>query len=279
MTGVTASWLPDGKRLHLQHGPIDLVIGADGAGRQRALEAAKLRFDSILEELVGELPALRAPYRGQRFCGSVAQRMAMAVAPHNSTVFVTPMVAVAGSVADEVLAAMCAAAPLERAYVNNGGDIALHLGPGQVFSMAMAGLDGADLGRIKLFASDPSRGLATSGRGGRSLSMGIADSVTVLAKNAAIADAATTLIANAVDLPDHPAITRKPAIEISPDSDLGSRPVVTSCGVLTPEEVRVALAAGHNAAQAMQAAGLIHAASLHLRNQSMQLTEIMVEHA
>ena len=65
------------------------------------------------------------------------------------------------------------------------------------------------------------RGIATSGWRGRSFSLGIADAVTVLAATAAEADAAATVIANAVDLPGHPAIdTRAGAAS--------SRPTATS---------------------------------------------------
>ena len=53
--------------------------------------------------------------------------MHAAVAPFAEESFITPMAAVAGAVADEILQAMRRAAPLARAYVNNGGDIALHL--------------------------------------------------------------------------------------------------------------------------------------------------------
>ncbi|MCP5071938.1 MAG: UPF0280 family protein [Rhodobacteraceae bacterium] len=279
MTGATASLLPDGKRLHLQHGPIDLIIGAEGRARERAFGAAIERFETILDELVSELPDLRRPLGGANFQSSVAQRMGAAVCPHSAEVFVTPMAAVAGSIADEVLASMSAAGPLKHAHVNNGGDIALYLSDGQSFSMAMAGLDGADLGRIRITSDDVSRGLATSGRGGRSMSLGIADSVTVLARTAAAADAAATLIANAVDLPGHEAITRRPACEIAPDSDLGTRLVVTYCGILTRKEVNTALTAGLHVSQAMQQVNLIHAASLHLRGESLQLSELMVEHA
>ena len=67
------------------------------------------------------------------------------------------------------------------------------------------------------------RGVATSGWRGRSFSLGIADAVTVLAATAAAADAAATIIANAVDLPGHPAIARRPASELEDDSDLGDR--------------------------------------------------------
>ena len=53
--------------------------------------------------------------------------MHAAVLPYAAEHFITPMAAVAGAVAEEVLGAMMRAAELERAYVNNGGDIALHL--------------------------------------------------------------------------------------------------------------------------------------------------------
>ena len=46
----------------------------------------------------------------------------------------------------------------------------------------------------------------------------------------------------AVDLPGHAAIVRQPANQLSPDSDLGPRPVTTAVGPLTPAEARDALA-------------------------------------
>lgn len=276
MGGAVAAWLdggPDG-RLHLQHGPIDLVVGADGgpdpAARLDALAAARARFSTILDELVGELAFLKAPARpgGPRPAGAVARRMAAAVEPFAGETFVTPMAAVAGAVADEVLAAMLAAVdPTRRPariYVNDGGDIALHLDPGAAFRVGVAREDGAGLGRFAVTADDPSRGVATSGRGGRSLSMGIADSVTILAATAAAADAAATIVGNAVDLPGHPAVRRLPAREVVDDSDLGDRPVVVGVGALTAEETAAALAAGVAAAERLAARGLIHAAALFL---------------
>ena len=254
-----------GERLHLQHGPIDLVIGAEGA-RRAAFDAAKAAFEGVLERLVGELPLLRAPSGGTFPDGPVAQRMANAVAPHEG--FVTPMAAVAGAVADHVLAGMVANADLCRAYVNNGGDIALHLAKGESFRLAIAGLQGQGLGTVEIAAESNIRGVATSGRGGRSLSMGIADSVTVLARDAASADAAATLIGNAVDLPGHAAIERVPAEELRPDSDLGKRLVVRDVGRLSPEEIAAALERGMRRADAMRAKGLIAAAALFLRGQS-----------
>ena len=260
-----------GDRLHLQHGPIDLVIGAEGrtGARQRAFEAAAHRFDGLLEELVSELTELRRPMKSDAPLpvGETARRMDQAVRPHCSG-FVTRMAAVAGSVADTLLDAMRAATPLERAYVNNGGDIALHLTAGARFTTAMMGHDGRDLGRIALDAEQGVGGLATSGRHGRSHSLGIADSVTVLAKNAAEADVAATLIANAVNLPGHPLVQRRPACDLDPDSDLGDRAVVTGVGELTGAEVDHALSAGLGRASSLRQHGSIVAAALFLRGES-----------
>lgn len=267
--GPTFAILPDGKRLHLQHGPIDLIIGADG-DRSAAFAAAEDRFSTILDELVCELPLLRSPVTATVLNpkGSAATRMDQATRFFPETDYITPMAAVAGSVADEVLAAMCQSADLHRAYVNNGGDIALFLNMGAQFAMAMAGHDGRDLGRITIKETDPIRGIATSGRHGRSLSLGIADSVTVLARNAAMADAAATMIANHVDLPDHPAVHRRPACEIVDDSDLGNLPIVTHCGPLGLSDIHQALDAGHSYAQRLIRDDHIFGASLFLQNES-----------
>ncbi len=275
-SGPTAALLGDGSRLHLQHGPIDLVIGAEG-NRAAAFAAATARFQTLLTELVAELPLLRQrvgpvlqspALQSPVLQGVVARRMHRACARHGRVMFVTPMAAVAGAVADEVLAAMVKAAAPLRAYVNNGGDIAVHLTVGQVFTVAIAGLNNRPLGRVTLRAADRARGLATSGQGGRSLSMGIADAVTVLGRNGAEADVAATLIANAVDLPGHAAVHRVPACKVQPDSDLGDRLVVVSVGDLSPAAVSRALNRGLAAAEAMRVQGMIDGAALFLRGQS-----------
>ena len=267
--GPQAALLPDG-RLHLHHGPIDLVIGVEGQddARRKAFRAARDRFATVLDELVPELPLLRAPL-GTAPQGMIARRMHRACATAAQGDFVTPMAAVAGSVADAVLAAMLAATPLRRAYVNNGGDIALHLAPGQDYRAAIAGLDGQLAGQVTLRAGDGIGGIATSGQGGRSLSLGIATSVTVLARDAATADAAATLIANAVDLPGHPAITRRPARDLHPDSDLGARLVVTHVAPLPPADIATALSRGAARAQSLVDAGTIAAAALVLQGQGV----------
>lgn len=264
--------MPDGRRLHLQHGPIDIVTRAWGAPGEirRGYAQAAARFETILAELVRELPLLRAPL-GYRVGEAkpapespVARRMADAVRPHRRT-FVTPMAAVAGAVADEVLTAMVSGRDLARAYVNNGGDIAMHLAPGERLSAGIVDrLDAPAIdANLAIGHEMPVRGLATSGWRGRSLSFGIADAVTVLAPTAAAADAAATLVANAVNA-EHPAIGRTPANQVRDDTELGDRLVTVSVGRLPAELVDEALDSGAAAAAAMRRAGLIHAAYLGL---------------
>lgn len=271
MNGPQAHWLADGRRLHLNHGPIDLIVEAfgDAAERRAGCAQAVARFQTILTELVEELPELRRPasLTPSVFAGPTARRMEAAVSPLAES-FITPMAAVAGSVADEVLAALLAGRRLERAYVNNGGDSAIHLGKGGTITLAIAGTGHGMADRITIRAEDGVRGVATSGWRGRSFSLGIADAVTVLARTGAEADAAATLIANAVDLPGHPAVHRVPARDLSPDSDLGERLVTQGVGGLAPGEVARALDNGLAVAEDFRRRGLIAASALFLAGQT-----------
>jgi hypothetical protein len=266
-------FLADSRRLHLQDGPIDLIVEACGseANVRAAYEASAQRFTGLLDELCGELPLLRQAADPARCSlrGIVARRMHAAVAPFATEHFITPMAAVAGSVAEEILDAMLHQARLERAYVNNGGDIALHLADGQHFTVGLADRpDVPGLMRTMIIDSnDLTRGVATSGRHGRSFSLGIADAVTVLAPTASQADAAATIIANAVDLPGHPAIVRCPAHDLQPDSDLGARLVTRGVGELSAGEIGDALEAGAACARRLLAAGLIDGAALRLHGE------------
>ena len=291
--GAVANWLD--RRLHLQHGPIDLIISADGAADvvMNAFARAADAFDGLLATLVEELPILRAPANASPpldLQGLVAKRMHEAIRPHlyryESDDFITPMVAVAGSVADYILDAM--GGGLDRALVNNGGDIALHLSEGTFFDIGIA--DDQDVcfgnfttkasgklagnmplkGQIRLGHDDQIGGVATSGWRGRSHSFGIADSVTVLAKNAADADVAATLIANAISV-SSPVILRQPANELAPDSDLQDRLVTVAVGFLNDDEIYRALAAGSSLAAAMHQEGQISAVYARLQERSFMI--------
>ncbi len=275
--------LPGGRRRHFQHGPIDLVLEAFGAAweTEAAYGQAWARFETILEELVAELPALRAPLddAAPGLLGPIARAMGQACAPHRAD-FVTPMAAVAGAVADAVLAAMTEGRALEKAYVNNGGDIALYLTPGAALTGGLVTLGARPSfdGFTRIAATSPVRGIASSGWRGRSFSLGIADSVTVLARSAAEADVAATLIANAVDL-DDPAVRRAPANELAPDSDLGAQSVTVAVGPLTPEKIDLALARGLDRARVMARRGLIVDACLALQGATRVLGTTLVSAA
>lgn len=269
--GPARRLLPDGRRLHLQHGPIDLIIEAWGERAEiiAAYRQAWQRFITVLPELVAELALLRRAVDDAHpgLQGRVARRMLAACWPHRR-MFLTPMAAVAGAVADEVLAAMLAERRLAKAYVNNGGDMALHLAPGERLDIGLV----ADVARPALAGSAgvqadwPVRGVATSGWRGRSFSLGIADAATVLARDGAAADAAATLVANAVDV-DHPAVARRPAASIDETSDLGCRLVTTGVAALPPPLVAQALRRGAAVASEMRARGLIFGAVLALQEE------------
>ncbi len=289
-----------GQRWHFQHGPIDIIIAADGeaATLQAAHNAAWVRFQTVLAELVAELPRLRQPVAGSNpLQGAIARQMWAACAPLVGAAdgFITPMAAVAGAVAQSLIGAYQRPG-IQRAWVNNGGDMALHLAPGtqvQVGLVAdLASFDGAALAHsaagllrvdttFAVLASSPVRGVATSGWRGRSLSRGIADSVTVLARSGAEADAAATVIANAVDLPSPAAaaaagIVRQPASVVRDDSDLGQIAVTASVPTLPIAVVQQALQRGLACAQRLQAAGRVHAALLTCQGQLCRLQPAQV---
>jgi uncharacterized protein len=262
-------------RLHLEDGPIDLILLAEGTADavNTAYHAAARGFATVLDQLCAELPLLRAQVTPDALwpVDPIARRMRAAVSPFTRFGFITPMAAVAGAVAETMLAIMTEAAPLSRACVNNGGDIAVYLGPRQSLTVGMVprpelpGRRGPDLfGSLTIGHADGIRGIATSGWQGRSFSRGIADAVTVLALTAAAADAAATVIANAVDLPRHPNILRRPASTIQPDSDLGNILVTCRVGPLSPSEINEALARGLCCAEVLAEEGEIAAAALHL---------------
>jgi len=267
VSGAVSRRLLDG-RLHLQHGPIDCIVEAFGERKETeaAYALATRHFEDILPSLVKELGVLRSPV-GAAYPlvrGSVARRMVAAVWPYREN-FVTPMAAVAGAVAEDLLEAMLLGRNLDKAYVNDGGDIAIHLGGYAQFDVGIAAnpnvpeLDGG----LEVQCADPVRGIATSGWRGRSQSLGIADAVTVLAATAAAADAAATMIANAVNV-DHPAIRRLPARAVKEDSDLGDLPVTVEVGRLPDAAVDAALDAGLRAACDLRERGLIADAWLSL---------------
>ena len=267
-------------RLHLQHGPIDIIAHVDAPEevRKRLYSTASHRFSTVLEELVAEMDLLKQPWSADLpdSKGGIAQKMCFAV--RGSDIFVTPMAAVAGAVADEMLETMLFEAQkpdscvehIHRMYVNNGGDIAFWLNTGESFSIGVVDNPGIPElnARVSLAYESPVRGIATSGWRGRSLSLGIADAVTVLAGSAATADAAATLIANDVNV-DYPGILKRPAYEVKDESDLGMLPVTVDVPPLPVDQISEALKRGAQTAGNFIRTGKIEAAYLSLQKQTL----------
>ena len=267
-------------RLHLQHGPIDIIAHVDAPEevRKRLYTSASNRFSTVLVELVTEMDLLKQPWSADLpdSKGGIAQKMCFAV--RGSDIFVTPMAAVAGAVADEMLETMLFEAQkpdscvehIHRMYVNNGGDIAFWLNTGESFSIGVVDNPGIPElnARVSLAYESPVRGIATSGWRGRSLSLGIADAVTVLAGSAATADAAATLIANDVNV-DYPGILKRPAYEVKDESDLGMLPVTVDVPPLPVDQISEALKRGAQTAGNFIRTGKIEAAYLSLQKQTL----------
>jgi hypothetical protein len=173
------------------------------------------------------------------------------------------MAAVAGAIADAAITVIAYEPGVERALVNNGGDIALHLPGGAACNIGLVSdaQTGAIGATVKIDSSTPVRGIATSGWRGRSHSLGIADAVTVLAASAATADAAATAIASATNA-HHAAIKRAPVNSLDDDSDLDDRLVTTNVGTLDAATCEEALANGAQLAHSAFEQGHIHAAAL-----------------
>lgn len=250
-------------RLFLNHGPIDIVLEAFGKEKPLAYEKAKKYFSTLLNELVLDMDLLKkevVPHRN--FNNKISQSMQNATEKFYPD-FITPMAAVAGSVADNILNVLVKDTKLEKAYVNNGGDVSFYLTENQTVKSSLASIPNII---AEIDYKDKSRGIATSGWRGRSFSLGIADSVTVLADNAAMADAAATMIANSVNIKNHPSIIKKPAEEIYEDSDLKNLMVTVEVGDLKQSEIEDALRNGNEVGKTYLENGLINSALIELHN-------------
>ena len=248
-------------KLFLRHGPINIVLEAIGIDKDLAYQNVKEYFETILEQLVLDMDLLKKEVVfNRKFNNKISQSMQDATEKYSPT-FITPMAAVAGSIADNILRVLINDTNLEKAYVNNGGDVSFYLNKNQIMKSSLAAIPNM-IAEIKY--KDKSRGIATSGWRGKSFSRGIADSVTVLADNAAMADAAATMIGNAVDIYNHPKIKKQPANEMYEDSDLKNLLITVEVGLLTKVEIKEALKNGYQTALQYINKDLINTALIQL---------------
>ncbi|RTZ98397.1 MAG: UPF0280 family protein [Deltaproteobacteria bacterium] len=154
----------------------------------------------------------------------------------------TPMAAVAGTIADAV-ADWIERHKVSKVVVNNGGDIAIRLSDHESVTVGVRPrIQRPDVTHLlRLNSTRRAWGVTTSGFGGRSFTRGIASAVTVLAGRASMADAAATAIANACTVKDA-AIVRQAARQIDPGTDIPDIDVTVDIGPLDPQKKEAALA-------------------------------------
>jgi len=254
--------LRDGSIL-VQCGPMRMFIEAQvGMVKQPDLSrAAGKEAISFLERIAAGLAALKVPAVETDLSGAdplveTMWRAALAMDSED----LTPMAAVAGTIADAT-ADYLERRGMTRVVVNNGGDIAFRLkGDGLLSIGIREKIEETHVGaKVTVEAGMNLGGAATSGLGGRSLTRGVADAATVLAKTAALADAAATTIANATYV-ESPEVERVPANKLDTGSDLGGLMVTARVGRLRNEEIERALDLGIAKAQKLVDSGAVFGA-------------------
>lgn len=254
--------------MYVEVGPASLVIRGEKNGRAHAF----LRHDveslvaGVLRDIREYLPVLRQKahrIRNVSALPEVAKRMTAAAKTVSETTL-TPMAAVAGAVADMVKEHF-AAQGLDLLMVNNGGDLSIFNATGRVLTVGIGDImTGKATPYVMRLKDMRNIGMATSGFGGRSLTAGIADTVTAVAGTGAVADAAATHICNRTVI-EAGSVVRKAAALIDPETDIPDEHVTVEVGPLTDALVGEALGRGLEAARDLRDSNIIDYAVITLR--------------
>lgn len=275
--------LSPGKVL-VDHGPVTMTIEARLGGQPftEAAVAGAGKVLAMLNELVECLPAARRAVAeldpsGDHTYPEVLCRMTLSVRRLEEADF-TPMAAVAGTFSDMVKEVVVDAGS-DHVIVNNGGDIAVHIGPaGAPFRVGIISdlATGRVTHRLNVFPGMGVGGIATSGLGGRSLTKGVASAVTVVAENGSLADAAATAISNATNCND-PGVERCPAEELDHLTDIRGHLVTRQVGILTGACVEEALLNGVQRTRELCRQGMIIGAVLFVQGRVMMWPDKLVQ--
>ena len=241
-------------------GPMRLVISSFVGGiaqREMNVRAARASV-GFLERVASAQERLRRPWNDPPgdLCEPLARKMAQSAAAVGDPEL-TPMAAVAGTIADAV-ADYLLDRGMTKVVVSNGGDVAVRLRGTHTVRVGLR----TDLRRddcplvLLLDSSRTSWGIATSGLGGRSLTRGIASAATVVAKDASTADAAATAVAN-TSFVDAPGVIRRPAEDIDPLTDIAGLPVTVEVGALDEATAREGVARALARASGLVETGVI----------------------
>lgn len=261
----------EGGGLYIDNGPIQMLIHAEKNASPMVAEAEKAgaQINNLLVQLVKQLSQAKRPWPELAGCGrfpGVLDRM-LSAARATESPDMTPMCAVAGAFADAA-ADYLANRGATRVLINNGGDLALRLKGGAQAALGIADrVGGRPVLRVRLHGGMGVGGVATSGLKGRSFTLGVADAVTVFASTASVADACATHIANTTAI-DVPAVSRRPARELDPDTDIPDLAVTTYVGALSAGEIARALDQAEQRTRYLAERGVILGAVLFVQGQS-----------
>ena len=256
------SLIEDGK-LYIENGPTNIIAEAFSLDKKEIYNLICEYSSKYLKDLSLEIDNLKRPTsENKKFKSEIANRM------FNSTKlflpdFITPMASVAGAISESILLKVLEKYSVNKIYINNGGDISLYVSESEKFNFSIGGetsyiFEYANLNGIG--------GIATSGWKGRSFSSGIADSVTVIAEKASIADAAATIICNKIDLKNSNKIIKKKANDFYENTDLDDRLITVSVENLTEQEIEKAISKGKITSEYFIAKNIIKSVIINLQN-------------
>jgi ApbE superfamily uncharacterized protein (UPF0280 family) len=241
-----------------------MVSRNGGPLSEAAIEGAQYAL-KILEQLANFLPVIKKKaltLKPEDSYPKVVKEMISAVRVIDDPDF-TPLAAVAGATSDMV-ADYLLKTKATKIIVNNGGDIAIRLREGHSAIVGLRlNLTRPDFNYNVLIERDC--GICTSGIGGRSFTLGVADGVTVVAHQAAIADAAATFLGNRTVVTS-PKVKRVLAESIYPDTDLVGVEVTHSVGALSDEEIDTAMNMGKAEALRLMESSLIYGAVISVKD-------------
>lgn len=257
-------------RVLVSYGPVELSIIAerDQTGDTDLAILGAEAVPGILADLAPYQSLLKQYYPDvnlQEDDPEIVQRMYQSVQAVGDPTF-TPLAAVAGSVAGMV-ADLVFEQGASKVIVNNGGDIAIRLQPGEGTRVGVASsIEDQEPSHYTPITFDSQiRGIASSGFGGRSFTKGIASVVTVFAEDIGIADVAATLIGNHT-FANSPEIEQIYAEEIYPDTDIHGEKITVKIGELSLETKKLALKNGLHTAKRLCDQGLIRGAVIFVQN-------------
>ena len=257
----------------IEVGPATLVIAGEKGGEAFPFERRQIEayVGRILHDIREALPILRQKaYRIKKidYLPEPARRMIRAVKAVDEATL-TPMAAVAGAVADLVREYLSSSGEIDLLSVNNGGDISVGNRSGRPMRIGIGDIGtGAPTPYVLKVEGMNSFGVATSGFGGRSFTLGLADIVSVMADSAALADAAATLIANRTNV-EATGVVRRRARELDPLTDIPDELVTVERGCLDAEAVMAAVRNGREEAARLKSAGVIRDAVIILKGRVM----------